>query len=64
MTLKGYQWLVNDKVVMSIHFKDLVLNVWEDVSDEELQKFINWLKEHHTEPIRIWYKKSQEKKIS
>lgn len=61
MTLKGYEWLVDDKVVMSIHFKDLELDVWEDVPEEEVQKFIKWLEEHHTKPIRIWYKKSQDK---
>ena len=47
MSLKGYQWL-NDKeeVVMSFSFKDLILDIWKDTTEEELNKFIEFLKEH------------------
>ena len=36
MSLKGYQWL-NDKeeVVMSFRFKDLILDIWKDTTEEE-----------------------------
>lgn len=47
MSLKGYQWLDSNKeVAMSYHFKDLSLNVWKDVTREELNKFIEYLKQN------------------
>ena len=47
MSLKGYQWLNDNKeVVMSYYFKDLSLIVWKDVTREELNKFIEYLKQN------------------
>ena len=57
MSLKGYQWL-NDKeeVVMSFRFKDLILDIWKDTTEEELNKFKEFLKEHSVDTIlRIEY---------
>lgn len=53
MSLKGYEWLVDNKVVMSFRFKYLELDIWEDVSEEEQQKFINWLAEKDYKPLKI-----------
>ena len=39
MSLKGYQWLVNNRVVMSYLFKDRILDIWEPVSEEALDRF-------------------------
>lgn len=52
MSLKGYQWL-NDKeeVVMSFRFKDLVLDIWKDTTEDELNKFKEFLKEHSVDTI-------------
>jgi len=52
MSLKGYQWL-NDKeeVVMSFTFKDLTLDIWKDTTEEELNKFKEFLKEHSIDRI-------------
>lgn len=52
MSLKGYQWL-NDKkeVVMSFRFKDLILDIWKDTTEEELNKFKEFLKEHSVDTI-------------
>ena len=52
MSLKGYQWL-NDKeeVVMSFRFKDLVLDIWKDITEDELNKFKEFLKEHSVDTI-------------
>ena len=52
MSLKGYQWL-NDKeeVVMSFRFKDLSLDIWKDTTEEELNKFKEFLKEHSIDRI-------------
>ena len=48
MSLKGYQWL-NDKgeVVMSYRFKDLKIDIWQDTTKEELDKFIDFLEKQH-----------------
>lgn len=52
ISLKGYQWL-NDKeeVVMSFTFKDLTLDIWKDTTEEELNKFKEFLKEHSIDRI-------------
>ena len=52
MSLKGYQWL-NDKeeVVISFRFKDLILDIWKDTTEEELNKFKEFLKEHSVDTI-------------
>lgn len=52
MSLKGYQWL-NDKeeVVMSFTFKDLTLDIWKETTEEEINKFKEYLKEHGFDTI-------------
>lgn len=46
MSLKGYQWLnENKEVVMSFRFKDLTIDIWKDTTEEELNKFKEYLKE-------------------
>lgn len=46
MSLKGYEWLNgNGEVVMSFRFKDLSLDIVQDTTKEELDKFIEWLKQ-------------------
>jgi len=56
MSLKGYQWL-NDKgeVLMSYHFKDLTLNVWKDITQQDLTEFKKFLEEHDCEIFKIEY---------
>ena len=56
MSLKGYEWLKEGKVVMSYFFKDLRLIVWEDVTEQDLAGFKKFLKEHHSEVFKIEYK--------
>ena len=58
MSLKGYEWLHNNKVVMSFFFKNLELIVWEKVSKEEEQKFVDYITKQKEKPIKIthWYK--------
>ena len=52
MSLKGYQWLNdNGEVIMSFRFKDLVLDIWEDTTKEELEAFKEYLKEHSWDKI-------------
>ncbi len=52
MSLKGYQWL-NDKkeVVMSFRFKDLVLDIWKNTTEEELNNFKKYLKNNGCDKI-------------
>lgn len=46
MSLKGYQWLnENEEVIMSFRFKDLQIDIWQDTTKEELDKFREFLKE-------------------
>lgn len=53
MSLKGYQWLDdNGKVIMSYTFKDLTLDVWKDTTKEELEKFIEYIKEQVSFEVR------------
>lgn len=62
MSLKGYKWLNDDgEVVMSFRFKDLSIDIWQDTTKEELDKFIEYLKQQgentyyihtHTKEIR------------
>ena len=52
MSLKGYQWL-NDKgeVVMSFTFKDLTIDIWQDVELKEYHDFIEYIRHHDFEPM-------------
>lgn len=43
MSLKGYQWLVNGKVVMSYLFKDRIIDIWQEVNDEEIKNFKEYI---------------------
>lgn len=44
MSLKGYQWLNdNGEVVMSYLFKEEIIDVWKEVSEEEIQKFKDYI---------------------
>lgn len=56
MSLKGYQWLnENKEVVMSYSFKDLTLDIWKDTTVEELEKFKKYIKENSFEIEHINY---------
>ena len=43
MSLKGYQWLIDNKVVMSYLFKDRILDIWRKVENEEIEKFKEYI---------------------
>lgn len=45
MSLKGYQWF-NDKqeVVMSFTFKDRTIDIWRETTEEEINKFVEFLR--------------------
>lgn len=62
MSLKGYQWLIDNKVVMTFTFKRLELDVWEDVSITELEEFKKFIidKGYHISKIEI-HKPQEEK---
>lgn len=52
MSLKGYQWLNDNKeVIMSFTFKDLTLDIWKETTEEEINKFKKYLKEHSFDTI-------------
>ena len=44
-SLKGYQWLVDNEVVMDYWFKDRTLTIIKDTTKEELDKFKRFLTE-------------------
>ena len=47
-SLKGYQWLVNNEVVMDFWFKDRTLTIRKDTTKEELDKFKRFLTEEQS----------------
>lgn len=47
MSLKGYEWLRDGKVIMTFTFKRLELDLWDNVTQEEYDEFCKWLDEHH-----------------
>ncbi len=52
MSLKGYEWLDdNGKVIMTFTFKRLELDIWENTTKEELDKFKAFLKEQGEDTI-------------
>lgn len=53
MSLKGYEWLKDGKVVMSYYFKDITLYIWEDIAEQDLTDFKEYLKEHHNDVAHI-----------
>lgn len=54
MSLKGYQWLDdNGKVVMSFTFKDLTIDVWQDTTKEELDKFKQYLQSNSWNDVKL-----------
>lgn len=56
MSLKGYQWLDNNnKVIMSYTFKYCELDIWQDTTEEELNNFIQYLKDHYCDKFNINY---------
>lgn len=46
MSLKGYQWLRDDKVIMLFTFKDREVFLLTDVTEEEYNEFCKWLDEN------------------
>ena len=56
MSLKGYEWLVNGKVVMYYRFKDLTITLLEDTTQKEIDNFKAWLKDnnHEVRHIDTW----------
>lgn len=55
MSLKGYEWLKDNKVIMYFTFKYLELTLLEDVSKKELEEFKNFLKGKNEEILKINY---------
>ena len=45
MSLKGYQWLRDNKAIMGFFFKDLHIFLWDDVTEEEYNEFVDYIKE-------------------
>lgn len=43
MTLKGYEWLRDGKVIMTFTFKRLDLVLWTSVTQEEYDEFCKFL---------------------
>ena len=52
MGLKGYQWKIDNKIVMSFTFKDLTLDVWNDTTKEEYEKFVEYIKVNNFEIVQ------------
>jgi len=61
MTLKGYEWLMDGKVVMQFTFKREELVIWERIPEAEEQKFIDWLAKNNKKPSKItrWYEREE-----
>ena len=55
MSLKGYEWLKDNKVIMNFNFKYLELTLFEDVTKKELEEFKNFLKEKNEKILKIDY---------
>lgn len=55
MSLKGYEWLKDNKVIMNFTFKYLELTLFEDVTKKELEEFKNFLKEKNEKILKIDY---------
>lgn len=54
MALKGWQFLDDDgKVQASYLFKDCVLDIWEEISNERLEQIKKYLNEHDDKIIKI-----------
>lgn len=45
MSLKGYQWFRDKKIIMSYYFKDEKIYLWNDVTIQEYHAFMKFLKE-------------------
>ncbi len=66
MSLKGYEWLDgNGVVVMRFRFKDLSLDVEKDTTKKELDKFVEYLKlqGHNTYHIHMHNKQIRAKGV-
>lgn len=51
MSLKGYQWYNEEgKCIMSFRFKDLQIDIWEDVSKDNYMAFIEYIRSRGFEP--------------
>ena len=61
MSLKGYEWLREGKVVMSYFFKDERLIIWEDVTEQELADFKQFLQEHSSKVFKTEYYNKEKK---
>ena len=55
MSLKGYEWVKDNKVIMNFTFKYLELTLLEDVTKKELEEFKNFLKEKNEKILKIDY---------
>ena len=64
MSLKGYQWLIDNKVVMSYLFKDEVLDIWQKVENEEIEKFKEYISPLEIIKIEDHTKEQDEKQES
>lgn len=55
MSLKGFQWLKNDEVIMSYLFKDKVLDVWLNITEQDYLDFKNYLEDHACNISKVEY---------
>ena len=57
MSLKGYEWLKDNKVIMYFTFKYLELTLLEDVSKKDLEEFKKNLVFFHAKTFlnKKWY---------
>ena len=52
MSLKGYQWLDNGRVVMAFDFKRCYLDLYADVTKSQLDEFIRYIESKHNHIIK------------
>ena len=55
MSLKGYEWLQNDKVIMYFTFKYLELTLLQDVSKKDFLEFKDFLQKENCNVLKINY---------
>ncbi len=53
MTLKGWEFYDDEgKTEATFFFRDCILDIWKEISDERLKEMKTYLEEHHEEIIK------------
>ena len=55
MSLKGYEWLKDNKVVMMFVFKYNEIILLSNVTKQDLQDFNKWLKQNYCHSLKVNY---------